>query len=83
MQRGPGCASITLNGRVHHYFPKADSSDPSCGLSFFIFDDDSAQAGSAAAHNVDQSILCTLGEGLKLHNPYCINLWQLGVEARE
>ena len=83
MQRGPGSASVTLNGRVYHYFPTADSSDPSCGLSFFIFDDDTAQAGSASAHNVDQLILCTLGEGLKLHNPYCINLRQLGLEARE
>ena len=83
MQRGPGSASVTLNGRVYHYFPTADSSDPSCGLSFFIFDDDTAQAGSASAHNVDQLILCTLGEEPKLHNPYCINLRQLGLEARE
>jgi hypothetical protein len=82
-QRGPGSASVTLNGRVHHYLPTVNSSDPSCGLSYFIFDDDTAQAGSVMSHNVDQSILCTLREGLKLHNPYCINLRQLGLEARE
>jgi len=34
--RGPGSAAVTLNGRVHYFFPDADSSDPSCGLSYFI-----------------------------------------------
>ena len=80
MQRGPGRASVTLNGRVHHFFPTANSSDPSCGLSFFIFDDNTAQAASAATLNVDREVLLALGEGLKLHNPYCMNLRQLGVE---
>lgn len=54
MQRGPGRASVTLNGRVHHFFPTANSSDPSCGLLFFIFDDNTAQAASAATLNVDR-----------------------------
>jgi len=46
----------------------------------FIFDDNTAQAASAVTLNVDREVLLALGEGLKLHNPYCMNLRQLGVE---
>ncbi len=81
-RRGPGPAAVTLNGRVHHYFKTADSTDPSCGLSYFIFDDVAAQTTSATSQNVNPSILTTLGEGLKRNNPYCRDLRYLGMEAR-
>jgi hypothetical protein len=80
--RGPGSAAVTLNGRVHHFFPNADSSNPSCGLSYFIFDSIAAQAGSRFEDNVDATILATLREGLKRNNPYCMNLQQIGIVAR-
>ena len=79
--RGPGSAAVTLNGRVHHFIPNADSSDPSCGLSYFIFDSIAAQAGSSFEDNVDRNILSKLREGLKSNNPYCKNLQQIGIEA--
>jgi len=80
--RGPGSAAVTLNGRVHHFFPNADSSDPSCGLSYFIFDTIAAQAGSSIENNIDRGILSILREGLKANNPYCKNLQQIGIAAR-
>jgi hypothetical protein len=80
--RGPGSAAVTLNGRVHHFFPNADSSDPSCGLSYFIYDSIAAQAGSTFEQNVDAEILSILREGLKANNPYCQNLQQIGIAAR-
>jgi hypothetical protein len=80
--RGPGSAAVTLNGRVHHFIPNADSSDPSCGLSYFIFDSIAAQAGSSFEDNVDRNILSKLREGLKSNNPYCKNLQQIGIEVR-
>ena len=80
--RGPGSAAVTLNGRVHHFFPNADSSDPSCGLSYFIYDSIAAQAGSTFEQIVDARILSILREGLKANNPYCQNLQQIGIAAR-
>ena len=53
-----------------------------CGISYFIFDDIAALAGSADRQNVDPTILSDICHGLKYENSYCRNLRFLGVEAR-
>jgi hypothetical protein len=49
-QRGPGSACITLNGCIHHYMKNANSTDPSCGLTCFIFHDISSLAATGKIH---------------------------------
>jgi hypothetical protein len=53
-----------------------------CGISYFVFDDIAALAGSADRQNVDPTILSDICHGLKYENSYCRNLRFLGVEAR-
>jgi hypothetical protein len=56
-QRGPGSACVTLNERIHHYMKNANSTDPSCGLAWFIFDCISSLAATASPCNVNPAVL--------------------------
>jgi hypothetical protein len=80
---GPGDQCVFINGRVHHYMKIASSTLKNCGISYFVFDDIASLAGSADARDVDPQILLDICKGLKVENPYCIELRFLGVEARE
>ncbi len=72
-----------MNGRVHHYMRIASITSQNCGISYFIFDDIGALAGSAERQNVDPTILSDICQGLKKENSYCCDLRFLGVEARQ
>ena len=64
--------------RVHHHcFSYAGSSHPSCGISYFIFDNIAARAGSAFKRNADSYIL-SQERGWK-QIPYCTKLQGLGL----
>jgi hypothetical protein len=80
-QRGPGSACVTLNGRIHHNMKNANSTDPSCGLAWFIFDDISSLAATASACNVNPAVLQQKHDGLKNVNSYCVDLQFLDLEA--
>ncbi len=56
-QRGHGPQSVFMNGRVHHYMRIASTTSQNRSISYFIFDDIAALAGSAAGQNVDPTIL--------------------------
>jgi hypothetical protein len=60
----------------------ASTTSQNCGISYFIFDDIAALAGSAERQNVDPTILSDICQGLKDENSYCRDLRFLGVEAR-
>lgn len=81
--RGPGDTAVTLNGRVYHFLPRTtnNGTDPSCGLSYFLFDNSSALAASGTEREIDTEMLLHLGEELKKNNPYCRELHYLGMEA--
>ena len=81
-RRGNGPQSVFMNGRVHHYMRIASTTSQNCGISYFIFDDIAALAGSADRQNVDPTILSDICHGLKYENSYCRDLRFLGVEAR-
>ena len=51
-QRGHGPQSVFMNGCVHHYMMIASTTSQNCGISYFIFDDIAALAGSAERQNV-------------------------------
>jgi hypothetical protein len=80
-RRGHGPQSVFMNGRVHHYMRIASTTSHNCGISYFVFDDIAALAGSADRQNVDPTILSDICHGLKYENSYCRNLRFLGVEA--
>ena len=82
-QQGHGPQSVFMKGHVHHYMKTASTTSQNCILSFFIFDDIAALAGSAERQNVDLIILSEICQGLKNVNSYCSNLCFLGVEARQ
>ena len=81
-QRGHGPQSVFMNGRVHHYMRIASTTSQNCGISYFIFDNIAALAGSAEKQNVDPTVLSQICNGLKHENSYCRDLCFLGVEAR-
>ena len=81
-QRGHGPQSVFMNGRVHHYMRIASTTSQNCGISYFIFDNIAALAGSAEKQNVDPTVLSQICNGLKHENSYCRDLRFLGVEAR-
>jgi hypothetical protein len=81
-RRGHGPQSVFMNGRIHHYMRIASTTSHNCGISYFVFDDIAALAGSADRQNVDPTILSDICHGLKYENSYCRNLRFLGVEAR-
>jgi hypothetical protein len=49
--------SVFMNGHVHHYMRIASTTLQNCGISYFIFDDIAALAGSVERQNVDPTIL--------------------------
>ncbi len=81
-QRDPGSAYVKLNGRIHHYMKNVNSTDPSCGLAWFIFDNVSSLAATASARNVNPAVFQQIHEGPKKVNSYCIDLYFGGLEAQ-
>ncbi len=69
-QHGHGPQSVFMNGHVHHYMRIASTTSQNCGISYFIFDDIAALAGSAKRQNVDPTILSDICQGLKSENSY-------------
>ncbi len=82
-QRGHGPQSVFMNGRVHHYMRIASTTSQNCGISYFVFNDIAALAGSAEQKNVEPTILSDICQGLKSENSYCHDLLFLGVEAQQ
>ncbi len=60
------------------------SSNPQrCGLSYFVLDSSASCACLSESENVDEELLNDIGNGLKNANPYCKDLQQLGIRARQ
>jgi hypothetical protein len=78
--QGPGHHCVMLSRRVHHFFTRVSSSNPQhCGLSYFVFDSLASRASLSESGNVDEELLNDIGKGLKIENPYCKDLQQLGI----
>ncbi len=81
--RGPGPFSVHLQGRIHHFFNDANSTDNSGGIGAFVFDNQSALAASASSCNLVPRTMDITANGLKEINPYSHQLRFLGLEARQ
>ncbi len=68
--RGPGTFSVHLQGKLHHFFNLANSTDNSGGIGYFVFDNESALAASASSCNLDSLIMDIIARGLREINPY-------------
>ncbi len=79
--RGPGPFSVHLQGKLHHFFNLANSTDDSGGIGYFVFDNESALAASASSCNLDSCIMDIIARGLREINPYSRQLRFLGLEA--
>ena len=82
-RRGPGPASVFLNGRLIKMMLPASSTDQTGGLSFFVYDQLSSLATSPLATNVTPELLGSIITGLLDVNKYCRDLRMLGAEARQ
>jgi hypothetical protein len=81
--RGPGPASVFLNGRLIKMILPATSTDQTGGLAFFVYDQLSALATSPQATNVNSELLSSIISGLLEVNNYAQELRMLGAEARQ
>ena len=63
-RRGPGPASVFLNGRLIKMMLPASSTDQTGGLSFFVYDQLSSLATSPLASNVTPELLGSIISGL-------------------
>ena len=79
--RGPGPFSVHLQGKLHHFFNLANSTDNSGGIGYFVFDNESALAASASSRNQDSCIMDIIARGLREINFYSRQLRFLGLEA--
>jgi hypothetical protein len=79
--RGPGPCSIHLQGKLHHFFNLANSTNNSGGIGYFVFGNESALGASASSRNLDSHIMDIIARGLREINPYSCQLCFLGLEA--
>ena len=82
-RRGPGPASVFLNGRLIKMMLPASSTDQTGGLSYFVYDQLSSLATSPLASNVTPELLGSIITGLLDVNKYCRDLRMLGADARQ
>ncbi len=80
--RGPGPFSVHLQGRIHHFFNHANSTDNSGGIGAFVFDNQSALAASASSRNLVPCTMDIIANSLKEINPYSRQLCFLRLEAQ-
>ncbi len=80
--REPGPFSVHQQGRIHHFFNHANSTDNSGGIGAFVFDNQSALAAPASSCNLVPRTMDIIANGLKEINPYSRQLRFLGFEAR-
>ncbi len=80
--RGPGPFSVHLQGRIHHFFNHANSTNNSGGIGACVFDNHSALAASASSRNLVPRTMDIIANCLKEINPYSCQLCFLGLEAR-
>jgi len=85
-----GDHAVKLNGSTYHFIPPAYSSttEPSGGLSYFIFDAQAAMLSHANLRNngnngigtdrIDESVLMQLYDDLRTKNYLCQELLQIG-----
>jgi hypothetical protein len=81
--RGPGPFSVHLQGKLHHFFNLANSTDNSSGFGYFVFDNESALVASAFSCNLDSRIMDIIARGLREINPYSHQLCFLGLEPHQ
>jgi hypothetical protein len=81
--RGPGPFSVHLQGRIHHFFNHANSTNNSRGIRDFVFDNQSALAASASSCNLVPLTMDIIANSLKEINPYSCQLHFLRLEARQ
>ncbi len=55
--RGPGPFSVHLQGKLHHFFNLANSTNNSSRIGYFVFDNESALVASASSRNLDSRIM--------------------------
>ena len=81
-----GPHAVKMNGRTYHFLKSATSSstDPSCGLSYFIFDAKAALLAhkhsipGAVAGEINDEILLSIYEELSKINYLCQELHEIG-----
>ncbi len=54
---GPGPFSVHLQGKHHHFFNHANTTNNSGGIGYFVFDNESALAASASFCNLDSHMM--------------------------
>ncbi len=79
--REPGPFSVHLQGKLHHFFNLANSTNNSSRIGYFVFDNESALAASASSCNLDSCIMDIIARGLREINFYSRQLRFLGLEA--
>ncbi len=81
--RGPGPSSVHMQGKLHHFFNLANSTNNSSGIGCFVFDNESALAAFNSSCNLDSRIMDIIAQGLREINPYSCQPRFLGLEARQ
>jgi hypothetical protein len=81
--RGPGPFSVHLQGKLHHFFNLANSTNNSGGIGYFVFDNESALVASASSCNLDSNIMDIMARGLRDIDPYSRQPRFLGLDARQ
>ncbi len=81
--RGPGNFSIHLQGKLHHFFNLANSTNNSRRIGYFVFDNESVLVASASSHNLDSCIMDIIARGVREINLYSYQLRFLWLEAHQ
>ena len=75
-----GPHAVKLNGRTYHMLHNAvNSTDPSNGLSYFLFDNITAIDNAAQQRDVQPNIIHEVYRYLCVHNPIALHLRILGI----
>ncbi len=77
-----GPHAVKLNGRTYHMLHNASSSDPSCGVSYFVFDSINILTNAANSRNIEYDNVCVIYNYLCNHNPIAQYLKSIGTEIR-
>ena len=77
-----GPHAVKLNGRTYHLLHNANnnSTDPSCGLSYFVFDNITALNSASQSRQVDNTVVQAIFRYLTVYNPIARNLKAIGTE---
>ena len=75
-----GSHAVKLNGRTYHMLLNASSSDPSCGVSYFVFDSINAVTNAANSRDIDMESVKVIYNYLLDKNPIANYLKSIGTD---